>query len=117
MILLDTPLSEREPLELLELTYYRYRLHDDNLVRAMEKIQASAVELVAISEQPGPGSVHAIAASKSLMNAYQLLAQERLENESTAKGLASYLSLHEVELFESMQELILAQEFIKDTNI
>jgi hypothetical protein len=114
MILLETPLSEREPIEVLELNYYRFRLQDDALVRAMEKIQAAAVELVAISEQPGPASVHAEAASKSLMAAYQGMAQERVEIEATIKGLKSYLTMHEVELFDTMQELLLAQDIIKE---
>lgn len=114
MILLDTPLSDREPLEVLELNYYRFRLQDDALTRAMEKTQAAAVELVAISEQPGPVSVHALAASKSLMSAYQVMAQELAEIEATIKGLKSYLTMHEVELFDSMQELLLAQDIIKE---
>ena len=114
MILLETPLSEREPLEVLELNYYRFRLQDDALTRAMEKVQASAVELAAIAEQPGPARLHAEAASKSLMSAYQGMAQELGEIAATIKGLKSYLTMHEVELFDSMQELLLAQDAIKE---
>jgi hypothetical protein len=119
MIELDKPLSEREPIELLELNLYRFRLSDDNIVRALEKIQAAAVALVALEEsgQPGPASVHLEAASKSLMHAYNLLVQERTELQATIKGLASYLELHDVELFNSMQELVLAQPLLKEQEI
>lgn len=117
MIEIDKPLSDREPLEVLELNYYRFRLHDDNLVRAMEKIQAAAVQLVALEEeQPGPAGVRASAASNSLMLAYKELAKERSENQVTLKGLASYLAMHEVELFDSMQDLLLAQELLKQVD-
>ena len=114
MILLETPLSEREPLEVLELNYYRFRLQDDAMTRALEKVQAAAVELMTIAEQPGPASVHALAASKSLMAAHKVMAQELGEIEATLRGLKSYLTMHEVELFDSMQELLLAQEAIKE---
>lgn len=117
MIEIDKPLDKREPLEVLELNFYRLRLHDDNLVRALEKLQAAAVAIVAQQEfearQLRPDSIHLQAASKSLMHAYQFLAQERVENETTLKGLASYLEMNDIEVFDSMQDLILAQEILK----
>jgi hypothetical protein len=116
MILLNKPLSEREPLEVLELNFYRLRLQDDNLVRTIEKIQAAAVSIVSELEATGatgPGSLHLTAASNSLLQAHKLLAQEHGENEATLNGLASFLKMNDVELFESMEELTLAQEFLE----
>lgn len=114
MIDLRTPLSEREPLDVIELAYYQRRLTDDGLTKAMEKIQAAVVEVLSLVEQPGPGQLQAQAASQSLREAYSLLSSQMQANQTSMKGLASYLKLNEVELFGTMKELFMAQKAFEE---
>lgn len=105
MIKLDLPLDSRDPIELLELLFYQLRMERDSLVRAIEKTQAAAVSL-------GPGSLNLVNAGLSLLEAHSGLGSMFTNLTKTLNGLGSYLKLHEVELFESMKELLEAQDVI-----
>ncbi len=115
MIDLRTKLSEREPIEVVELILYQKRLADDTITKIMEKLQGAAVELVALEDEAtGPSQLRATAASKSLMESYRFLAQLMQANSDSMIGLASYLKLHEVDTFTSMKELYVAQRVFQE---
>ena len=119
MIDLNKPMIERDSLELIELEYYLLRTENDSIVKAMEQLQAAGagcVELqeVRASESPDEGTVegvHLTAASisSSVMSAYRELEAILNTHRDRIKAFRSYLELNDVEVAESMKELLEAQ--------
>ena len=115
MIDLSIPMNEREPLDVVELTFYQQRLADDAVAKALVKIEATAVELMALDEEAtGPTKLRTVAASQSLLEAHGELVYLAKNIEAIIKGLASYMDFNEVEWFDSMKELYLAQKVFQE---
>jgi hypothetical protein len=113
---LRKPTAQREPLELIEHTFYSTRLEHDAIVRAMELLQAAGAKLVEMddveaSESPDEQTVIdakniSSEAGAMMLSAYRELSMLQALYKERIGVYASYLALHDVEVAGTMKELM-----------
>jgi hypothetical protein len=112
MIDLSKPLIDREPLELIEHTFYSLRLENDIIVQAMEKLQAAGAGLVELQEvaateiSPVSLDLTATSISRSLLEAYRQLEIILESHKGRITAFRSYLELYGIDVAGSMKELL-----------